>query len=395
MNSKYYLISKNLGIKFSEYKGSAIRLGRNMFPYTVDEVVIGIKNTHETKTITTFRDSKGNILERAFNNLDQHFKNRLYSKNNYEINGNEIVESKTVKQYSINRTLMNIYKNYQKKFNELDIPMTLWENDKVEINHIADNITNGEKILSKVVRDKNIASSVEKHSFVEYSPIINGKLRDKQSKSLFFDVEKTTKNVIPESITTNGVNPPTNDDFLGYRAMDIDSAKVHLSRKFLRERNLETLDDELKIKISTNYAPKIGEENLTAFCTPSNGSINFNKKYSFASKAKLAGTARHEVEHAWQYYLDARNTGGKNRGEWAEKIAKRYGEITNKKLKKEANYYTTSIDNYIPYSQNYKRYRQNYIEIKAFEEGLKTNKHYDRTGKEIRDAFKHIPEETL
>ena len=69
--SKYELISKIPGIKYTEYKGNAIRLG-TFAPYTVDEVIVGLKdNPNITKKITTFKDSKGNITERIFDYPDK------------------------------------------------------------------------------------------------------------------------------------------------------------------------------------------------------------------------------------------------------------------------------------------------------------------------------------
>ena len=45
------------------------------------------------------------------------------------------------------------------------------------------------------------------------------------------------------------------------------------------------------------------------FC---NGYIKFRRTWVPKSKADFVSTSRHEVEHGWQYYLDARN--GQDRG---------------------------------------------------------------------------------
>ena len=75
----YRLISKSIGQDFAQYNKNAIRLNFRT-PKTVDEVVVGLKdNPSLQRKITTFRDEKGQIMERAFDYHDKPYRNRLYS----------------------------------------------------------------------------------------------------------------------------------------------------------------------------------------------------------------------------------------------------------------------------------------------------------------------------
>ena len=64
MVGKSYLISRTTQ-RYTNYASKAIKLSKST-PYTVDEVLIG-KKGKSCKKITTFRDSKGNLIERIFN----------------------------------------------------------------------------------------------------------------------------------------------------------------------------------------------------------------------------------------------------------------------------------------------------------------------------------------
>ena len=257
----------------------------------------------------------------------------------------------------------------------------------VQTNHVSDNINNGEKILSKTtITIDPVSDSDFLHTFVEYPKIKNGKIERKPVKSLEFGVDGSY-NVDYASINANGVKAPNNDSFLGYRILGIDDMKEPITEKFMKDRGVANLG----YIINTNYLPENGSETLCGLFY--DGNIMFNKLHDFKSKSNFVSTSSHEVEHGWQYYLDARN-GGK-RGENLEEIGRTYGEITNKKLKKEADVYTKSIDNYVPHYVDYARYRKNYIEIKANKAGAKAKQEYDEQGKIIREDFRHIPKELL
>lgn len=162
---------------------------------------------------------------------------------------------------------------------------------------------------------------------------------------------------------------------------------------YKREKQKQGLS-RMNINIEPNYKPPCYEiDNLSAEFNAGTGTINFNKFYKFKSKSRLVSTCRHELEHAWQYYLDARNTGG--RYTWQMKIAKKFGSIKNQKLKNEAEKYTKSIENYVPYYEDYEKYKKNYIEIKANQAGLIEQKNYDHQAQEIQRSFPFIPKEML
>ena len=110
MKPEYYLISKNIGQKYHKYiKSKTLKLSK-VTPYTVDEVIVGVKGQiGNERKITTFRDSKGNTIEKAFDYYGQPYRNRLYSMVNSDINDFEIVESRNVKEYILDRKLLNTY----------------------------------------------------------------------------------------------------------------------------------------------------------------------------------------------------------------------------------------------------------------------------------------------
>ena len=132
--------------KFVDYYGGVIRLNKAT-PYTVDEVIIGKKGKPFGK-ITTFRDSLGRIIERAFNINGKPLKNRIYSYNDGIVGDREYVDVKTVKEFSLERKLVDVYKEYQKQRANLGIRTTLWNKDKVQTDFIAENIYNGQKTVS-------------------------------------------------------------------------------------------------------------------------------------------------------------------------------------------------------------------------------------------------------
>ena len=386
MASKYFLLSKTTQ-RFVDYEGRAIRLNKST-PYTVDEVLIAKKGkSTPCEKITTFKDSNGKITERIFNYIGKPIRNRVYQRQEHVIGDNEIVHSTQIKEYFLPQQIVDIYKKFQENLNAFNVQTVLWKKGMVQTNHVSDNINNGEKILSKTtITTDPVSDSDFLHTFVEYPKIKNGKIERKPVKSLEFGVDGSY-NVDYASINANGVKSPNNDSFLGYRILGIDDMKEPITEKFMRDRGVANLG----YIINTNYLPENGSETLCGLFY--DGNIMFNKLHDFKSKSNFVSTSSHEVEHGWQYYLDARN-GGK-RGENLEEIGRTYGEITNKKLKKEADVYTKSIDNYVPHYVDYARYRKNYIEIKANKAGAKAKQEYDEQGKIIREDFRHIPKELL
>ena len=390
MKNQFYLISKIEGEKFVKYKGDAVRLTSRTLPYSVDEVVLGIKGQiGKERKITTFRDSKGNIIERIFDYFDKPLKNRIYREQEHVIGEEEIVKAKTVREYSISKPVLKIYKECQKQFAEFGIEDSLWNKEKIDTFYLAENINTGEKVLSQVSIKDIEHPRKELHSFIEYPHTIDGKLANNNKKSLSFRVNTYKQEVVPGSEIADNVKTPKKDSFLAYRALDIDDAQEPFAKRFIKERKLE----KLKLLINKNYIPEEDEKGLIALYLDYNGSINYNKFYKFKSKSKLAGTTRHEVEHAWQYYLRARYTGGDSLR--TQEIAKKFGRIKTKQMQTEAEKYTHSINNYVPFTQDFELYKKNLIEIHANKQGNNAEKQYDREGKEIRKAFPHIPPEML
>lgn len=387
MKSNFYVISKTTQ-NFSDYLSGTIRLS-NQIPQTVKEVLIANKKGKVRGKITTFLDKEGNVIEKAFNIKDKPLKNRIYTSQKNHIGTDEVVTSTQIKEYTLNRKLIDIYRKHMNRFINLDTRTYFWEQESIQTNHMANNTALGIKNLtiSRIQNLKNIPLQFL-HSFTQYKPIVNNKI-SKNSPIKYIEYIVNDKFIaLKSSIHTINMKRPKFDSFLGFRALSLEDFKIPITERFLRDRGIK----HLGYKIVPNYMPTDGKQ-ITwkgLFC---NGYITFRKTWVPKSKADFASTSRHEVEHGWQYYLDARN--GKDRGENMLAIGEKYGKLKDPKLQYEADKYTESIDNYIPAEKDYNGYRQNYIEVKAFDAGAKAMRKYNKDGKILREEFKHIPPEML
>ena len=387
MPHEYYLITKNLNRKFVKYKGTAQRLSSQK-PYSYDEVIIGKYGKFEDiSIITTFRDSKGNIIERCFDIVGKPLNNRLYTVRENTIGEDKIVKSTHIKQYSIKR---KYYERCKDEISEINNKTLFFTPEKFETHHISTNINTGEKVFSHVIQSNLTKPTKEIHTFVEYPHIIGGKIQKAKKKMLEFMVNTINYKIAPNSVKAQGVCVPKHDEYLAYRALDIEDAKVPLSLKYIKERKLNNMD----IIINPYYHP-IDETDRRAksIFDSTDGSINYRYNYKYKSKQELAESARHEVEHAWQFFLHARNTGGDSI--WQLNRFFQFGPIKSKKMQAEAASYTNSINNYVSLGENPVEYKKNYIEINARKAGKKEALKYERHNKEISRAFPFIPKELL
>ena len=386
MKSSYYLISKTI-IPFTQYTGKAIRLSTQI-PQTIEEVLIG-KKGKLCKSITTFRDKDGKIIERCLDDKNKPLRNRIYSYSKGQITQDEFVNTTTIKEYSLKRQLIDVYRKLQKKLQKHELRTTLWISEKTQKNYVAKNALTNTKTLT-ITRNENLKNINGQflHSLTQYHKIIDN-IIDKFTPVRHLEyLVNTDFNVIKNSIKGQKVKLPKNDTFLGFRILPIEEARIPLTERFMKERKI----DNLGYKILLDYEPKNNEE-ITWAGLFSHGKILFSKKWKAQNKATFVSTARHEVEHGWQYFLDARN-GGK-RGEEMEALGESFGKITDPKLKAEADLYTEAINNYVPASKNYEKYRNNYIEVRAYDEGAKAKETYNKQGEIIRKDFKHIAPEEL
>lgn len=387
MKSNFYVISKTTQ-NFSDYLSGTIRLS-NQIPQTVKEVIIANKKGKVRGKITTFLDKEGNVIEKAFNIKDKPLKNRIYTSQKNHIGTDEVVTSTQIKEYTLNRKLIDIYRKHMNRFINLDTRTYFWEQESIQTNHMANNTALGIKNLtiSRIQNLKNIPLQFL-HSFTQYKPIVNNKI-SKNSPIKYIEYIVNDKFIaLKSSIHTINMKRPKFDSFLGFRALSLEDFKIPITERFLRDRGIK----HLGYKIVPNYMPTDGKQ-ITwkgLFC---NGYITFRKTWVPKSKADFVSTSRHEVEHGWQYYLDARN--GKDRGENMLAIGEKYGKLKDPKLQYEADKYTESIDNYIPAEKDYNGYRQNYIEVKAFDAGARAEEKYKKEGKILKEEFKHIPPELL
>lgn len=387
MKSNFYVISKTTQ-NFSDYLNGTIRLS-NQIPQTVKEVLIANKKGKVRGKITTFLDKEGNVIEKAFNIKDKPLKNRIYTSQKNHIGTDEVVTSTQIKEYTLNRKLIDIYRKHMNRFINLDTRTYFWEQESIQTNHMANNTALGIKNLtiSRIQNLKNIPLQFL-HSFTQYKPIVNNKI-SKNSPIKYIEYIVNDKFIaLKSSIHTINMKRPKFDSFLGFRALSLEDFKIPITERFLRDRGIK----HLGYKIVPNYMPTDGKQ-ITwkgLFC---NGYITFRKTWVPKSKADFVSTSRHEVEHGWQYYLDARN--GKDRGENMLAIGEKYGKLKGPKLQYEADKYTESIDNYIPAEKDYNGYRQNYIEVKAFDAGARAEEKYKKEGKILKEELKHIPPELL
>ena len=377
------LVSKTLGQNFAKYTGKAPRLSSKI-PHTVDNVVAHINGIR--KEITTFRDSKGNIIERSFFN-GKKYKNRLYERYYNTIGDDEFVTSTAIKEYTLPKNMLEKYYFILKDFKAQNIASnTLWNQIQVTINHSSENLRSGETILSQTkIKD-------DKHTITEFPHIIKNKLEKGTKKFIEFVVNKRTLQPKAETIISEGAKFPKNDSYIAYRTMETADMRKPITERFITERKLQDTDIHVNTEYEAEGLPK--GQRLLAIFSAEDGIVNFNKKYKFLSKSKLVRISRHEVEHAWQYYLDARYT----KGGYSIWQFERYlidGEIKSPLLKQEAKRYSDSIRNYVKYTEDFAKYKQNYIEVKADEAGEKAFQAYESQGEQVRKEFPHIPKELL
>ncbi len=389
--SDFYLISKTPKILFAQYKGKAQRLS-NEFPHTVEEVIVGRRGVKGQRIVTTFRNAKGEIIERSFDYPRKPLKNVVYTHSDHVIGEEEYVKSTTRKEYSIPRTILKTYKEFQQALSEVQSKTFLWTHYKTETNHLSENINTGEKILSRtsVTNMENIGKQI--HRFIEFPHVLGGKIKKYITKFLYFEVDDASGKVIQDSIFSDGIKFHRGDQFLQFRAYDIDGVKEPATFKFMQDRKV----DRLGVNVNTTYIPNDDKEKarLVACFIPIDGSVNFNMLYKPKSKASIIGTARHEVEHIWHYLLDARN-GDNEIGTWQHTMFERFGPIKNKTLQIEADKCTHAIENYVEFTEDYQAYLKNYIEAEANREGRLTREKYDRQGEKLRKSLPHIPKELL
>ena len=211
MPHEYYLITKNLNRKFVKYKGTAQRLSSQK-PYSYDEVIIGKYGKFEDiSIITTFRDSKGNIIERCFDIVGKPLKNRLYTVRENTIGEDKIVKSTHIKQYSIKR---KYYERCKNEISEINNKTLFFTPEKFETHHISTNINTGEKVFSHVIQSNLTKPTKEIHTFVEYPHIIGGKIQKAKKKMLEFIVNTINYKIAPNSVKAQGIRVPKHDEYL-------------------------------------------------------------------------------------------------------------------------------------------------------------------------------------
>lgn len=361
-------------------------------PHFVDEIVVGRAGSSKNRIVTTFRNKNREIIERIYDYPHKPMKNVVYTRNDYVIAEEEFVKSTTKKEYSIQRSNIKFYNEFEQLLSKIRNKTYFWTHHKTETNHLSENIYTGEKILSRtsVVNVENINKQV--HRLIEFPHVVAGKIKKPVRKLLYFEVDGTTGNIKKDSIFFDKMKFSKRDKFLQFRALDIEDMKASITRKFMKDRKVDKLD----VVIDTKFIPHNDEEKakLIACFDPLTGSVNFNILNKFPSKNFLVKVARHEVEHIWHYFLDARN-GGNIVDTWQDKMFKEFGAIKNKRLKVEADKCSHAIKNYVEFTEDYAKYLKNYIEAEARTAGKVASDNYDKQGEMLRKSLPHIPKELL
>lgn len=257
----------------------------------------------------------------------------------------------------------------------------LWDEKNTRVNHLAKDLQTGRKILSSVF----INHVKNEHKFIEY-PSVSGKYKP---KVLSFKVNKNTLGVKKGSITAQNIKAPIGDEYLGVRAYDMEDARVPIAKYFIHKRKL----DDAELVLNNNYVPCANEKDIIAFYSDENGSINFNREYKHKSKKDIINTCAHEVEHAWQWYLHAIQTGGETA--YTHRIYLKNDYLKDGEMIIEASRYTDAIDKYVTCMENVEEYRKSLLEVKARHKGKLEEENYKRQGHYLRSAFRHIPQEFL
>ena len=390
MKPEFYLLSKITGQKYNKcHRIQTLKLTKGT-PYSVDEVVLAVKGQiGKERKVTTFRDRNGNVIERAFDYYDKpYIKNRVYSSRNSDISDFETVVSKNIKEYTLNKNLISTYK--QLKAYQPGTEVAVLKEKLNLTNHIARDIDTGEKFFSQTIITPKTPILYSLHKFVEYPSIYQGHKTCYPKKEMSFIVNNKTNRVVKGSENAINVKVPKKDSYLAYRALGIDEMKVPITERYIKERGLSKID----IEIDTNYIEPNNDESITAITSYLDGSIHFNKLCQLKNKAEVVDTAKHEVEHVWQYALDGRLSAGAS-STFARKAYKIYGPIKNNELKTEAKKYSRALDNYVEYYVDFDKYYNNYIEKMARKAGEKAKKQYIKEGLEIKKSFPHISEEFL
>lgn len=388
VETDFYLINKTLNKSFVKYNGDAVRLSLQT-PAKVDEVIIGKKSSPDfVRKITTFKDSNGQIIERAFDYSDKPYQNRIYTNKDSIIGDCEYVTSRGATDYWLDRGAMKYYKKLIKspKINR----KILWGKGKTETNHVAENIYTGEIVQSQVRINPSKNKNRKFHTFIEYPHIKNKKVENKPAKFLSFAVRNKYQTVIKKSIQSQGVKVPQNDSFLGFRALSINDSKEPFAKRFLKERNMA----DKNIAIDTEYNP-INEKNtkFKALFQAEEGEITYNKDAKFDSKSSVVATSAHEAEHSRHFFLQGLlNEGGTP---WQNDMAKKFGKLTDEELINEAKTYDEAIKNYVPFWKDREAYSKNEIEILANQKGFMAKNLYEYEGTVIQKDFPHIPPEML
>lgn len=383
MTSNYYLISKLSNIPFNEYKGKSIRLSKNK-AYFVDEVMVGVNGEDSNiRKITTFKDSKGKIVERCFEYSDKPVKNRVYNRIRKLINNNAVVDSKEIKEYEIPKGLL---KKFLKK--STTNKNSLWQPLKFETHHIYFDKDNG--LVHSLTRADNFNKNNSRHTIVEFPHRKSGESVKTDKKLLSFEVDKNGE-IIPNSETVQNVKVPKKDSFLGIRVLSAKDCFKTIVNRFIKEHGNGLERAGVKVNF---YKPGAEYRDMEcAHFTPVTGAVEFSRYSSHInSKPFIVMAAGHETEHAWQYFLHARNGGAKYN--WEKKVARQFGDLgNNPKLQKEAESYFDAIEDYVSLRENKKAYHDNYIEVLARKVGDSAKQRYIDEGKELYCQFPYIPQD--
>lgn len=362
----YKLVSREIGLDFNSRKFPELLFHDEAT--SVDIVVIAsTKNPEKTKTITTFKDKEGNILERAFESIGFNLpeKRQVY-KNLKESDKNN------------DKKIIQIYENLNQN-NGLKV----WQ--KIETSRVFKHRDCGKVWLANVIKvftpERTIREAKkETHFFASYYPKSMSNGGSNKTKTLTLQIEKD-ENMIPQIVGyshSENFAMPKNDEYLAFRAYDAESVKKPITRFALKKFGLK----DIKIYIEDNFNSK--EKHLGSF-SEEYESIFFN--YKTDSKNSIIDTAFHEAKHAFQYAV-INLFGLKNKyTNYAQQCLKNLKWKKTEGLKKKAEDYFKAHEYYISPNENYTEYRRNLLEAEAWSAGTRFSNDYLYKSKELSNEL--------
>lgn len=410
----YRLVSKQTGIKLSEYKGSTL----NIIPFdeyleldgiTVDEVIVqSAKNPEIKKIITTFRNPFKSIVERIIENTtpDSKLRNRLYKKDCCtKRDGKEFFIKRVVQEYTLPKNKIQEYKQRLSGIADpAEIKDIYWNHEYTITNILELNHQTLQKLLTTIKTVFQKEKNLDIHSIKESAPLkaVNGKLKiAKNTRPKFLEMV-TSQNDNGETTIKSFTKSPSvsdsilNDEYLPFRLYEATDVRKAITKFFIKKNNL----DDVGIHVIPNRSRMgISAANFNSL----NGDISFSNKLSvidWRNKTDFVNDAAHEVEHARQHSLIGRLVGEEAfTGTYYNRCFEKKGQIKDTPSFLEAREYLIDMSltrqydfsNPAVFNQYSDIYYNSVLEKGARLAGEAAKQDYTAQGQNFAEEFSHIP----